>query len=274
MRALAAAVLLGWCGVAHATSGFVREPGGGYVKLYYSELRSSVYFTLDGVRRDDGQQLRQRGVTLYGEYGLLPHVQIAVSLPLLRANSFTASDASAGLGDASLELKSGTAIADWHLAAALALELPTGRSRAFVDLDDGGQINLPTGDGEWNLWARVALSRGLPSLRAYASLDVGYNLRTEGFTDQYGAGFEVGHQLLGYVWLSARARVQKTLGDDINAGVPFLYGEGSEFVAIDAGAAVPVFSSAFVTLDYTNVAAARRNVYGGSLVSVGMGATW
>jgi hypothetical protein len=274
MRAFATAVLLGWCGVAQATSGFVREPGGGYVKLYYSELRSSTYFTLNGVGRDDGQQLRQRGVTLYGEYGVLPHVQIGVSLPVLRANSFTGSDASAGLGDVSLELKSGTAIADWHLAAALAPEVPTGRSRAFVDLDGGGQINLPTGDGEWNVWARVAVSRSVPSLRAYASLDVGYNLRTAGFTDQSGASLEVGHLLLGHVWLSTRARVQQTRGGDINPGVPFLYGEGTEFVAVDVGAAVPLFSAAFVTLDYTNVATARRNVYGGSMVSVGMGATW
>ena len=274
MRSLVVLALVCTATVAHAGGGFVREPGGGYAKLYYSELRSRAYFTLDGTRRDDGQQLRQSGLTLYAEYGLVPHVQLAASLPLLRVNRFSGSGTALGIGDAGLELKGGLTIGDWRLALAVAPELPTGRSRAFVGLEDGGSINLPTGDGELNVWTRGGVSRSLPALRAYASLDVGYNVRTRGFTDQVGVSAEVGHHLLEQVWLYARTRGQWTLGGGSNANVPFLYGEGTELIAFDAGAAIPVLSALFVTLDYTNVAAARRNVYGGSTVSAGLGATW
>lgn len=258
---------------AQAASGFVREPGAGYAKLFFSSFSSKDYYALNGDLRNGGQRLTQRGVSLYGEYGLIRHLAIAINVPGFRSNSYSESDTARGFGDVFVELKGGETFAGWHTAIAVAGEIPTGRSRAFVDNGAGGVINLPTGDGEANIWVRAAVSRSIDALHAYASADVGYNVRTKGFTDQVGFSCEVGHHLLDRIWLAARLRGLFTRGS-ASPNVPFLYGEGTEYLAIDGGIAVPVLDALQLTFDYTNIAAARRNVYGGSLFSAGVAAQW
>lgn len=273
-RAVALVLTLLCARGAHATSGYLRGPGSGYAKLSYWQMASHTYFTLDGTRRDSGQRLTQRGLVLFAEYGLIEHLAIAANIPLLRANSYSETSTALGIGDVTLELKTGVTLGAWHIALAVAPDLPTGRSLAFVSDNNGGRINLPTGDGELNVWTRVALARAIEPLNAYASADVGYNVRTEGFSDQLGFSFELGHLAFDHLWIIGRTRGQFSLSDDPNPAVPFLYGEGTEFIALDASLAVPIGPVLTIGLDYSNVAFARRNIYGGSFFGGGMSAQW
>lgn len=43
------------------------------------------------------------------------------------------------------------------------------------DAEPNVYMRLPTGDGEWNVWARAALSHTLGELPAFFTLNAGYN---------------------------------------------------------------------------------------------------
>lgn len=267
--------------VADAGGGFVREEGSLYSKLSYGYFRSNDFFTLEGELRDQGREFEQQRVNLYAEYGLLEWLTFEVNLPILGLHAFEQSEQISGLGDVRIGAKAGTLVEGFALAGGIAVELPTGRDRVFaaLDGDPNNRINLPTGDGEPNVWFRLGASRSFPEIRTYVSIDAGYNLRTEnvlseqitgGFTDQLELGLEIGHHLLERIWLSAWVRSLFTLGEGAQTGGSFIYAEGTEFVSAGAGAAFRVAGPLSVTFDYSNIFANRRNVYGGSTFTGGL----
>ncbi|RIY11005.1 hypothetical protein D0T11_08320 [Hymenobacter rubripertinctus] len=169
----------------------------------------------------------------------------------------------------------------WSLALGRALDLPTGdkNRRGFGYQDPVIFISLPTGDGEWNVWGRAALSHSFaPRLPAYVTFDAGYNQRTQGFTSQYTYGAEVGYQVgyqVGKAWLTASVRPLA------NVHQP----NTEKFGAIGLGEGV-AYSSAALGLNYAvtkhwwataNVAAGfgrLRNVYSGLQPTLGVAFEW
>lgn len=256
---------------AFAEGGWTRAQGAGYAKLGLSTFRSASYYTLDGVLRE-GNTFSQSAASFYGEYGLIDELTAIVYAPFFALQSFSNTDFVAGVQDVRLELKGGLAAAGFSMALSIAAELPTGRSVAFVADREipGARINLPLGDGELSFWATFAVSRSLAELSAYATIFAAYGLRTSGFSDQVLSGLELGHQLFDAVWLRARLRLLQSTRATADATVPFIYGEGSEYLAGYFGASLPIGAGFSIDAEYGNALALRKNVYGGSRFELGV----
>lgn len=265
---------------AEAFSGFLKAPGAGYVKLSFDHLQSSDLFSTSGERFPSSQEFTQQNLSLYAEVGVLDFLTVGLSGPILRNNSFERSDVATGLGDLQLFLKTGLELAGFHAALIGAVELPTGRDEFLVDtVDEGIQINLPTGDGEANFWIRAALSRSFalaPWLNSYASIHGGVNLRTE-FSHQVAVGGEIGLSPKNWFWLQFRMEALFTPTDeeDLNPAGIFLFGEGTEYVAYGFGLSVPIPSTPIaITGDFKNTFANLRNLYAGSTFGGGLSIEW
>jgi len=78
------------------------------------------------------------------------------------------------------------------IAATITLGLPIGN-------DSGGsQGNLQIGDGEFNQLIQIDAGTGFPlgNMNGYANAYVGFNNRTNGFSDEFRYGFEAGLNIL------------------------------------------------------------------------------
>lgn len=259
---------------ALAGGGWVRPPGTAYLSLRYSSLESTEYYSLSGQLRNRGSLYSARSADLYGEYGLTRHLTGIVAVPLVKRLAFKATESTLGFGDLGVGLKYGTVLRGFHVAGSASAELPTGREEAYAKLlsDPESRVNLPPGDGELNVWLRLASSRSHPVLPVYASLDGGYNLRTEGFSDQYDFNFDAGYRIMEPLWIRAKIRGLYSVADNPDPTKSFVYGEGTEYMEWGAGSELRVVGPWALVFDYSNVFAHRRNVYGGSRFSGGIAA--
>ena len=266
---------------AKSGGGFIQKEDTLYTKLSYSYFRSTRFFNLEGEREGGERAFEKQILKLQAEYGLLEWLTLDASLPILTLNALEGSEQVSGIGDLRVGAMVGTDWAGFAFAAGLAVELPTGRDTAAAQVDGGDaeEVEIPTGDGEPNVWLRLGVSRWFEAIRTYVSLELVYNLRTEnvlseevsgGFTDQVDAGLEVGHQLLERVWLTGWLRSLFTLGREPDRGLPFLYREGTEYLSGGGSASFEVVDSLSVRLEYSNIFALRRNVYGGSTFAGGI----
>lgn len=257
-----------------AGGGWVLKKRAFYGKLNVVSFRTNKYYNLSGQLNDQGAQFRQTSLNLYAEYGLTSRLTVIANVPVFRQNSFATTNATTGFGDAMIELKYGLLTGPVHVAISVAPQLPTGRSRALVDNLNrpGDQINLPIGDGELNVWSRGYVSVPFSS-RGYVSLDGGYNYRTQGFSDQYSFGAEIGYKIAN-IWVNGTLRRLDSVGTpDPNRG-SFVYGEGLEFTAYSFGAAVPLTKKISLTADYSNMIGPCKNTYSGPIYGLGVSVQW
>ena len=255
---------------AAAGGGWVKKKRGFYGKVSVGSLRSNRYYSLTGTLNDQGAQFRQTSVNLYAEYGLTNRLTAILNVPAWRSNRFATTGRTTGIGDAMVELKYGLLTGKIPVAVSVAPSLPIGKSRALVaDVNTPGSlINLPIGDGELNVWTRLYASLPISS-RAYVSFDGGLNLRTQGFSNQYTAGAEVGYKV-GRVWVNGTIRQLATIGTPNPNKGSFVYGEGLAYLGYSVGAAVPITSTISLTVDYANLLSGQRNVYAGATLGVGL----
>ncbi|MBC6995370.1 hypothetical protein QWY85_00325 [Neolewinella lacunae] len=195
-----------------------RQKGAAYLKLYEWWLRFDQHYTSTG-ELDPNATLGLYNTTLYAEYGLTDRLTGIVNLPLLsrstinaqisgtRGNVITPGDAINGIGDADLALryalnKPGSAV---PISATLTLGIPLGE-------DAGGeQGNLQTGDGEFNQMLSIAAGKSLGA-NAFLAANVGFNNRTQGFSDEFRYGLEGGYAFVGRkLWLIGRLTGSKSL---------------------------------------------------------------
>lgn len=264
---------------ALAQSGFLKNQGAGYVKLSFDSLSSSDLYSTSGQRFDASGTFTQSNLRLYGEVGVLDFLTVGVDGVLLRLNSFDTSEVATGLGDVQLFAKAGLQRWGFHGAFILGVELPTGRSEANVGNDFDGTTNLPTGDGETNLWFRLALSRPFSfgaGWQAFVNVHGGVNYRTQ-FSTQLAVGGSVGVSPLGWFWVEGGldAQFTPTPVEDLDPTGIFLFGEGTEFVAGYVGLSIPIPKTPIsVTGNYRNTFANLRNLYAGSTFSGGLAVEW
>ncbi|NJK90010.1 MAG: hypothetical protein HC923_11890 [Myxococcales bacterium] len=156
-------------------------------------------------------------------------------------------------------------------------EFATGRSEALVPTDTGARINIPTGDGETNVWFHTAVSLPAPAWSAYGTLYGGYNLRTNDFSDQIAFGAELGVFVAKLVWLQARfdGLETPTPPEDLRPTGGFIFGEGTEYLRAGGGAAARIFSTPFWgTFDFWVPFGQLRNLYAGPTFMFGLAFDW
>jgi hypothetical protein len=263
---------------AWGQSGWTRAQGSFFGKLDLSQLATGAYYAPTGAALQTNT-FRQTSLNFYGEYGWKPRWTLIAALPLLRRNSFEGTEPVLGMGDLRLELKYRLTGDGGRIPVALSIapELPTGRRNAFSESKAiaGERINLPTGDGEFNLWATLAASRSFG--KWYASAFGAYNFRTAyqglGFRDQYQLGLEGGWNPLRGLWLNTKLRAQFATGESKHPELGFARGDGTTYTLLSAEAFYkvgPRWGIAATYLTGGGWVAPLKNIYAAPYFSVGV----
>ena len=197
---LSTVCLLIGCSALLAGGGWPQPKGSGYIKLSEWWLIANQHFT-DAGRIDPNLTNGLFNTTLYAEYGLSDRLTAIVYFPFYSRAYFnnevsgttgetlTPGEAINGIGDADVNLKYGlTKGKGIAVSATLTLGLPLGESAG------GREGNLQTGDGEFNQLIQLDAGTGFPlgQARGYANVYVGFNNRTNDFSDEFRYGGEVG----------------------------------------------------------------------------------
>lgn len=278
LRRGALACALAWLPLAvKAQGGWTQEKGNGFFQLSYLTFASDRYFNLDGDALRT-QTFRQQAWLFYGEYGLTPRLTTIVHAPLWLTNRFETTEAVSGIGDLRWEWKYALLTKKIRVAASVAPEFPTARANNFAQSRQNTfeQINLPTGDGEFNVWTTLAASTAAENLPCYASVFVAHNYRTAyrgvSFRDQLRTGAEVGYRVGGRLWIQGRLLTQSSLGRP-DVAVEFIRGDGTEFTSFGLGSSYRVVGPWHVSAqyrDYTDLIIGRKNLYSAGIWTFGV----
>lgn len=276
MRSLLLVFLCIGVQMAHAQSGWTRPKGTYFAKVACNYFSSSKYYNLSGNEMST-TVFKQQGVTFYGEYGLLDRLTAVASIPLLKANGFASTETVYGIGDLHVGLKYALLKNKGiPLTISIAPEIPTGSSDNYArNKNNIDQINLSTGDGEFNVWTTLAGSASLGP-QSYMSLYAGYNYRTayQGyqFRDQLKLGGEVGYKVANVVWVTAMLQTLQSLGEQ-NGMTDFVRGDGTAFTAFGFGAAYEFIKHWSINTQvsgYSDLLNDRRNIYSAPTYSLGV----
>lgn len=262
---------------ANAQSGWTKGKKEGFYQLSFQSMQSNDYYTLDGDLLETNQ-FTQQSLVFYGEYGVTDRFTIIANLPLQTWNGFETTEKVSGLGDLRLEFKHAILKKYLPLTISVAPELPIGKANNFAKstVNDFEQINLPSGDGEFNVWSTLASSFALPNAPFYGSIFGAYNVRTEydgiQFNDQFAIGAEIGYQFAKKVWVNARLNALATVGE-VPVATDFVRGDGTEYTSFSFGASVPVYQKIHLSLNYRNfndLIFDRKNLYSSGVISIGL----
>ena len=192
-------LLLAISTTAIAGGGWPQKKGSGYVKLSEWWIISNQHYTDNGLI-DPNVTTGIFNTSIYFEYGITNKLTATAYVPFYsRAYNNNLVSATTGeilvpgeainsVGDTDLGLTYGLTSGTVNTTASIIFGLPLG-------IDDGGtQENLQTGDGEFNQMLKIDAGAGYKLLgrNAYATVYVGYNNRTNGYSDEVRFGLETG----------------------------------------------------------------------------------
>ena len=261
---------------AQASGGWTRQPGHGYAKVGLTLANTTNYHPLEGGTINTAQ-FRQQVYGVYAEYGLAKRLEATLNFPVFRRATFPNTTPGQGVGDPEFGLRYGVLTGKWPLAAQVAAQAPLGdpNRRGYYRPDPSSFVYLPTGNGQWNIWTRAALSHTLGTLPAYFTLEAGYNFRTGGLTNQYTLGAQVGYKFFDKLWLTASVRSL----DNVRAPNPAKLaniglGEGVAYSAASLGASYALTKHLSASADVAAGFGKPRNVYSGLQSTVGVAWEW
>jgi len=258
-------------------SGWTKAKKEGFYQLAFQSFKSKDYYSLSGDLLETNQ-FSQQSLVFYGEYGVTGKFTIIANWPLQTWNGFESTETVSGLGDLKIELKHAILKKYLPLSISITPEIPIGRANHYAQskVNDFEQINLPSGDGEFNVWGTLASSFALPNAPFYGSIFGTYNYRTQykdiQFSDQIGFGAEIGYQIAGKVWVNSKLNALKSV-DEVTTVSDFVRGDGTAYTSYSLGASTPVYKGINLSLSYRNFTDwifARENIYSSGVISVGL----
>jgi hypothetical protein len=261
---------------ALAGGGWTRKKKKGYAKVGLTTVSTDRYHPLTGGTIETAR-FRQQVYSIYGEYGLTNRLEATLNFPFFRRATFPDLTPGQGVGDPEIGLRYGVLTGKWPLAVQVAMEAPLGNPNEFGrgETDPSLFLRLPTGDGEWNVWTRAALSHSLGELPAFFTLNVGYNKRTGGFTDQYTYGAQLGYKFFDKAWVTGTVRtLDNVSAPNLNKFGTIGLGEGVAYSTAGLGVSYAVTSHLSATADWATGFGKLRNVYSGSQYTVGLAWEW
>jgi hypothetical protein len=270
-------VLLFLCivGAAHAQSGWTQKKRDYLVKGFVNYTQSDRYFNLSGEELQTNKYV-QLTAGLYGEYGISDRFTVLINWPTLKHQYFETTEKITGMGDMAVGVKYGILQGAFPLAVTFTPEIPLAKANNYAQNKELSfvEINLPTGDGEWNFLTTLAMSHSFGSL-AYASLGTTFNYRTQfegvDFNHQLSVYLEGGVKIADKFWINVMLKTQNSLGESVV--VDFVRGEGTEYTAYKLGAFIPVYKQWNLDLAYFNFAdflVERKNLYSAGVYSFGV----
>ncbi|MEZ4884080.1 MAG: hypothetical protein R3E32_05010 [Chitinophagales bacterium] len=262
-----------------AQNGWTRKAKGLYAQAAISTFSSNNYYNTDGELFNAGSTFQSRGLLLYGEYGLTDRFTAMLDLPLLMLNSFNTTETVAGIGNAKLGLKY-RLLKNIPISLQVDFEVPTDDGIKLSNAKEPNslgmidQINLPTSDGEFNVWTTLAASQSTSNGKTFGSVYTSLNLRTESFSNQLQVGLELGHLFFDKLYLIGKVKIQDKLSSDSGSpSASFLYGEGTTFTSYGLTTMYKLDKHLNLVAsfsDFTDVIVKRRNIYDGTTFSVGV----
>lgn len=192
-----------------------QQKGKGYFKLSESWIIFDQHFTDAGLL-DPNITTGIFNTNFYGEYGITDQFTGIINGPFFTRNYtnnlvsgttgevLVPGEAVNALGDIDLGFKYGFKLTSLEIpvSATLILGLPTGKASA------GTQGNLQTGDGEFNQMLQIDAGAGFnltPKINSYFSTYIGFNNRTNGYSEEFRYGLEAGLGFMGRkLWVIGR----------------------------------------------------------------------
>jgi len=253
---------------------WTRKQNSFYAKLGLTTLSTNEFHTKDGDKIETAD-FHTWSLNLYGEYGVTDRLTGILRAPILRSAGFETTESFTGIGDIGLELKYGLLTGSTPVAVSFGADFPTGDETGTGSLKTGagGYIRLPTGDGELNTRVSALVSHSFYPTPAYASFDLGYNVRSEGFTDEYAFGLQGGYKVFEEVWIQANLRgIGPVANPDatLAGGTALGYGEGVQYIAYNLGASYEVIPRVSVSFDFFSAFGRITNIYSGANLVFGL----
>lgn len=224
--------------ISNAGGGWLNKKNEGYFKLGQYVLRANMYYNPEGDRIKVNPGISVYTTSLYFEYGLtdkltaigyLPFYSRSVLNALQRRNGdFVEGDKLTSFGDNDISLKYGL-IQDKPIvvSAKLTFGLPLGNQRG------GRTETLQTGDGEFNQMLTIEASRSFYPVPLYVSTAVGFNNRTNGFSDEFRYGLEVGYTMNKITALTRISGVESLMNGSSNPNsIQGVFGNNIEYLTI------------------------------------------
>ena len=172
------------------------------------------------------------------------------------------------MGDMSIEAKYALLDGGFPVAVAVEAEFPTGDESGVVPLTDGsgGTTRLPTGDGEYNTRIKALVSRSFHPLPAYATLVAGYDIRTEGFTDEYLVMLQAGYRVGTVIWIQGNLHAKgpvSTPDPALASQATLGFGEGVQYIAYSLGLAYEMLPPLTLSFDAYSAFGKVTSIYTG-----------
>ena len=255
--------------------------GNGYYKVSGWYLEADEHFTDTG-DKDPNLTRSQFNVSFYGEYGITDKLDVIAYVPFFTratendevsgttGDKISDGEAFNSFGDIDLGVRYGIFKNDkYALSVSLKLGIPTG------DDAGGSDGSFQTGDGEFNqlLQADLGSSFRIGKIPSYAKAYLGYNNRSEGFSDEVRSGLELGLNFLkGKLWVIGRADfLQSTNNGSLNAqnSQGSIFANNIEYISLGIEAAYYITKKLGVAVNYTT-AASGKLIYAAPSISGGI----
>lgn len=211
MKYLAIVLSLIISNVLIAGGGWPQPKGKTYLKLSEWWSVGNQHYTDLGLL-DDNVTLGIFNTSLYAEHGITNRLTGIVYFPFFSrtfnnnivsrtsGEILVQGDAINSIGDTDIALKYGLTnpASKVAIAATVLFGIPLGNS------EGGRDKNLQTGDGEFNQTLKLDAGTGFSLSKKtgiYTNAYLGFNNRTNGFSDEYRLGLEVGFGINSYKWL-------------------------------------------------------------------------
>jgi hypothetical protein len=223
--------------LAFAGWGWVYGKNKGYFKIAQNSIRSPKFFASDGSIVDI-PTVSLYTTSIYGEYGITDRITAIAYIPFFvrstlnkvefnQSKTVIPGDEINSFGDSNIGLKYGF-FQDKPvvLAASFMLGIPLGSSEV------SSERILQTGDGEFNQLLKLEASHSFYPKPFYATATVGFNNRTNGFSDEFHAGIEAGitsNKLIGIVRLYNVSSLYN--GDGGNSGSNGVFANNTEYLS-------------------------------------------
>jgi len=273
-------ILLSLISIYTVSAQWTKEKGNGYYKLSAWYLEADQHYTDTG-KIDPNATRGQFNINLYGEYGISNKINVIAYIPffsrtfqnnLVSGTTKEVTDpgeAINSVGDIDLGIRYGILQKpQFVLSADLLLGLPTGNDAG------GSDGSYQTGDGEFNQLLRASL--GVPfnlgNTPSYLKAFLGYNNRTQNFSDELRVGGELGVNLYKKLWLSGKINLVESLqngslsAQNSNGSI---FANNVEYLTVGAEANFYITQKLGVSLNYTS-AVSGKIVYAAPSYSAGI----
>ena len=259
-------------------NGWTQDKGKYYTQANIAHFSSNKFYGTEGNLFDGGSDFKSTALHVYGEYGISSRLTSTLNLPFI-FHRFSTTETVSSLGSIDLGLKY-RLLKNFPLSIQADFSIPTtdgiqfAQSKVANQLGTFDEINLPTSDGEFNIWTTLAASKSTQNGNTFFGLFGAVNFRTESFSNQLKIGGEVGHLFFDKLYLIGKVNILDRIGDGESSGTAsFLFGEGTSYTSFNFTTMFKLNERLMLLGSLSNVSGTfvkRRNVYSGTSFSIGV----